>query len=558
MLVIGIRFLAGTYHATPWDRQVNEGDVEWPPSPWRLLRALLFTWYYKASDEVSEEVLRGLVEKLSKPPKYHIPQATLGHTRHYMPLYRSSIDGKTAKVFDAFARISPGKELYVIWPELSLLNEERAALGILLTRMGYLGRAESWIEAWLADEPGGEVNSYPIEAGEHLPEGCDGVRLIACTPPNEYLEWRAKTVEDMKERRLSRMRTGGREKGKPMDKVKLGGKDIEKIGMSVPVDLFQALHADTGELKSAGWSQPPGSRWVIYARPRDIFAIVPRSEPESAERTGGTPTIARFAVASQVPPRLTDAVSLAEKIHDSLVSISEGSGVFIGLDEHGKPLKGHGHSYIICESNLAQRKGRRGEITHVTVYAKMGLGLRERKALNKLTRVWGHGGHDIQLVLLGIGRPEDFTGTGPVMGDCPLFAMSRTWLSRTPFVPTRHLKSTRAGKPKTDGSGLHIGSPAHDLRRLLGLAGFPPPVSVEPCHSTDLGGHETRWLHFRQQRKGGGGRMGTRTGCGFRIEFPTPVRGPVAVGYGAHFGLGLFVPTSPEDLLEGKKETALK
>jgi CRISPR-associated endonuclease/helicase Cas3 len=29
---------------------------------------------------------------------------------------------------------------------------------------------------------------------------------------------------------------------------------------------------------------------------------------------------------------------------------------------------------------------------------------------------------------------------------------------------------------------------------------------------------------------------------GFRIEFPEIVRGPIAIGYGAHFGLGLFVP----------------
>jgi len=43
MPLIELRFPAGRYHATPWGSHVNEGAVEWPPSPWRLLRALIAT-----------------------------------------------------------------------------------------------------------------------------------------------------------------------------------------------------------------------------------------------------------------------------------------------------------------------------------------------------------------------------------------------------------------------------------------------------------------------------------------------------------------------------------
>ena len=39
MLLIEIHSPAGRFHATPWGRHVNEGAVEWPPSPWRFLRA---------------------------------------------------------------------------------------------------------------------------------------------------------------------------------------------------------------------------------------------------------------------------------------------------------------------------------------------------------------------------------------------------------------------------------------------------------------------------------------------------------------------------------------
>lgn len=540
MLAIEIGFPAGRYHATPWDRQVNEGVVEWPPSPWRVLRALISTWYHKAQGEVDEPTIRDLVEKLSSLPRFYLPRATLGHTRHFMPLFND----KTTKVFDTFAVLEGDKRLLVMWHQIDLSGNERTALEILLSRIGYLGRAESWVEARLVYDLNEKGNSYPLKAGEAMPEGYEGVRTLACMPLKNYLDWREETLADDKERRLAELRASSKEKGK----IKLGKRDLEKIEQNLPRDLFQALHADTGDLKSAGWNQPPGSHWVTYIRPRGAFDVMPRARAGRIGISYDLPTVARFALASQVPPRLTDALSLAERIHLALVSRSNGSSVFSGCDESRRPLEGHMHAHVLCESNLGLGKGRRGEITHVTIYAPMGFDLRERKALDGLTEVWGHGGHDVQLILLGVGQSEDFGGLDASKGECPILAKSRIWVSRTPFVPTRHPKATSAGRgvPKIDASGLQIGSPEHELRRLLKLAGFTEPVEVEPISSTDLAGHETRWLSFRRERTvGKGSRAASGTGYGFRIVFPEPVAGPIALGYGAHFGLGLFVPESP-------------
>ena len=63
MTVLELRFPAGRYHATPWGRHVNEGAVEWPPSPWRIVRALIATWYLKAR-EISEGTIRALADAL--------------------------------------------------------------------------------------------------------------------------------------------------------------------------------------------------------------------------------------------------------------------------------------------------------------------------------------------------------------------------------------------------------------------------------------------------------------------------------------------------------------
>ena len=87
MIGLSIRFPAGRFHATPWGRHVNEAVPEWPPSPWRLLRALVATWKRKLNEDplCMPEVVESLLRKLSSPPEFFLPPATVGHTRHYMP-----------------------------------------------------------------------------------------------------------------------------------------------------------------------------------------------------------------------------------------------------------------------------------------------------------------------------------------------------------------------------------------------------------------------------------------------------------------------------------------
>ena len=71
---LAIRFPLGRYHANPWDRAVNEGASEWPPSPWRLLRALVATWHTRWPD-LPAPVLDGLLDALGRP-------AVLPHPEH--------------------------------------------------------------------------------------------------------------------------------------------------------------------------------------------------------------------------------------------------------------------------------------------------------------------------------------------------------------------------------------------------------------------------------------------------------------------------------------------
>ncbi|MBA2433675.1 MAG: type I-U CRISPR-associated protein Cas5/Cas6 [Chthoniobacterales bacterium] len=513
MIAIRFHFVTGRWHATAWGSHVNEGVPDWPPAPWRICRALIATWFHKHRTVFEEPRIRELIETLAAAaPSYALPSATAAHTRHYMPVIAGRNESKT-KIFDTFVHVAPGESLDVLWP-VEVDAAQRELMATLLASMNYFGRAESLVEAALlpANAALPKVNARPVVNGERVQSEEEPIRLLAPATPEEHAAWFAKQAM-------------------PTSKAK--GKKKTNTA-SLPSSIFDALLADTGDLKAAGWSQPPGSRWIDYARPAEPFRIAPQRKPVLDERR---PTVARFAVVSDVPPRITEALSLGERFHRALVSRCA-TPVFTGCNAAGEPLAdGHQHAFYFSECDPHH-----GMVKFFTLYARMGFDVDARRALEKLRQTWGYDGHKLQLILLGTGEREDFAGESPDAGHSLPLGTSREWISLTPFVPTRHLKTRRNGEPKLDANGIPIGSPEHDLRRLLPESGFPEPTEVAPVPHLQLENRSIHWLEFQRTRKTGNGSKAGERGYGFRIAFSEAVRGPIAVGYGAHFGLGLFVP----------------
>ncbi len=42
---------------------------------------------------------------------------------------------------------------------------------------------------------------------------------------------------------------------------------------TLPESLLDVLRLETGDIRSAGWSRPPGSREILYQRPRDCMSF---------------------------------------------------------------------------------------------------------------------------------------------------------------------------------------------------------------------------------------------------------------------------------------------
>jgi len=555
MIAIELTFTTGRWHATPWGRQVNEGAVEWPPAPWRILRALLAVWHHKCPD-VPEDQVRRLITALSPLPSFHLPPASQGHTRHYMP----AANDQRTKVFDAFITLAPQDSVVVLWPNVALDDSLHQLLARLLEMMTYFGRAESWVRAKLLDVWEGEPNATPANGHTAANGLAERVRSLATVSDDEYLRWRTEMLQTQLDRKLLQKRRKAHDQGKDPDKLKLSKKEQARIESGLPETLFDALHAETGDLRKAGWSRPPGSRWVDYLRPTDAFASKPRRwrRPSRLRR----PTVARFAVCGNVRPRLTEAVWIGERVRTALMAKSQyiarrregrddvdAASVFSGKRADGsRSLNGHTHAHFLCESSPREPRGR---ISHLTIFAPCGFDRNDELTLSRIRRVWGHGGHDLQLVLLGLGQPVDLGGTDDRADESRLLAESDVWVSRTPFVPTDHLRirSSEVRDPRR-----RFEATVRELVRILRkemqrrpwlahhlglLESVEPLLEREEC-GTRLGGHFATWLKFRRERKQGNGHRGDARGYGFRLRFHQPVPGPIVLGYGCHFGLGQF------------------
>jgi len=556
MFALVFRFPVGRYHATPWGRNVNEADIAWPPEPWRILRALIATYWRKGDRQRwSENDLAALIDALAeRPPVYQLPEVAVhAHTRHYMPA-----PVKTTLVFDAFARLPSGAEIVAAWPDVHLPEHLFALAGNLASAIGYLGRAESWVDCEARAEWNGQPNCLP--EGQDQGEAVDRqpIRLIAPRAAADYAAERDRLLAKFDKRERQKAIDKGK---KQLTANALCAARKKAFGDTLPARLLDALALDTSDYQKHGWSRPPASREVIYFR--KPIGPLPRTfrMKVSAKDDPLRFTVARFVLAGRPRPRIEDAVKIGELMRLAALAQfgwekDEASGrwrpkappVISGRDAQNRPLKDaeHRHAFWLPEDADGD-----GEIDHVVVYARDGFDQEIRSKLDQITRLWierpgkdGEGDDtdltarkEWRLALEGFGMPKDFRDASR------LLSSSRTWNSVTPFLAAGHLK---AG-----------GYPA-EVRRLLKRRGLPDPTSITflrpqssgvvdadgDAHAKDIGvwvrGRLRRAIHFYRFRSRGGERQPDTIGTFLRLQFAEPVEGPLALAYACHFGLGLF------------------
>jgi len=177
-MIIAIHLLLNQYQANAWHHAHCEGLIDWPPAPWRILRAIVAGSYNVDLPKKHQVTLKGLLHKMAQvQPEYYLPQATYIQHRSPRPQLKP---GKPPE-------IKPGKTLYAagllldeedstlfIRYPFELSETEDLVLRLIFNGLTYLGRKEAAAQ-WEIVEEMRESNAIPNP---------EGTKIVAIPDPN--------------------------------------------------------------------------------------------------------------------------------------------------------------------------------------------------------------------------------------------------------------------------------------------------------------------------------------------------------------------------------------
>jgi CRISPR-associated protein Csb2 len=257
----------------------------------------------------------------------------------------------------------------------------------------------------------------------------------------------------------------------------------------------------------------------------------PNSSAQDLTPRPDGPQAFRWALAGLVGPPLTHALAVGEAVRGAIYKAAEQRGIWPLPDAfHRDDDPAHTHAFWLSED--ADRDGR---IDHVLLFCEGGLPAALVPALAA--------DHSIWLGSLGAWTlAPDWMGR---RGPGALFGPARLWLAHTAYVPARWRRRDRG--PRRPGGTKRGGRPRPDISIEEALAreivdrGLPLPRGIEL--TAGVGDDAVPlpaqgFVHATVDRQP----PGDAVPVGALVYFDEPVWGPLAVGFGCHFGLGLFEP----------------
>jgi CRISPR-associated protein Csb2 len=411
---LAIRFELGRYHANPWGAHVNDAANEWPPSEWRLLRALYSTARTNVRHTIRQPALDRALQTLidAPPPVFVLPATAAAHTRHYMPLpsYSALRAGDTAKVLDGFLAIDPDAELKVWW-DAALDADAADAFAEVARSLGYLGRSESVCSAQMIAGAGPDPGTASAAPAESMPTLGDAHELVdlLCLQRGQPLETLTVSVTDLRKRRR----------------------------------LI-----------------PPGTQSVSYA----LAPAKPQRTRRLSSALDTPPTLALFRLRGSARPAITEAVAVGQALRGALQHVygkhnaKAASPTFSGRQGDGPREDQHRHAHYLALSDAHSR-----QVDRLAVWAPEGFGAAEVAALAGVTHLSLHTVSErLPIALAALADATDLRLQ-------ELVGSARSWRSATPFGLVRYPKVRR---------GESLDAPADQVRRELARRGLPEPVDV--------------------------------------------------------------------------------
>ena len=462
----------GAYYATPWGTNVNEGVPEWPPSTWRLFRAIVSAWKTTRPD-LGDETVWPILTKMAEqpPPKYRLPDASVSHTRHYMPTNR-----KPNLVLNTCV-VTEKKPLYIIWDDLTLTEYESGVLKGILENINYFGRAESWCTIELAT---GVVEPNCVSLGDQNLADADLVSVLTPSPDIRFVDTSTRSKKDTA--------------------------DLRSISVT------------TTELQNSNYIDPPGGRWVRYQRPKNCF------EPKISHATTTSRLdnihVVRYAIIGTVRPPITDTLRVGDLARRACMSIynqmtGNTSSTFSGKAADGKILKGHAHA-----SYLPTYESQKRELDHLTIISPTKFNAGEVNSMLELKALRTRNRPVIRLFFQDCWARDN-------LSDVPILRESRVWVSSTPFILTRHTKVRGQGGAKriVDGLEDQIRS---EIEKRYGPKYADCLDTIEPIDARAVGYTRSGMNGFFRWRQHGS--VGDGRTHNIRLVFSKPVKGSHNLG----------------------------
>ena len=481
MIAFKIFFRNGRFHATPWDKHVNECVPEWPPSIWRLSRAIISVWK-KYTDIPNDEIIPIIYKLHQSIPTYYLPIAIKYNTCHYFHI----IGKEPKKIFDAFVSIG-NNPVYIIYDTINLNEKELTTMNKILENMNYFGRSESLCDISIIDDEIPEPNCVLFDGNTTQ---LDVVSVLQPSINSKFID---------------------------LDQVKITDKkqieNITRNSFTVTVDMLK------------NYTMPPSSKYVDYVRPKECFT--PKRQINNKLKNI---SCVKYAITG-MKPQIKDVIKIGDLSRIACMSIygkkhNHGvSKMFTGKDSNGIPLKGHNHAFFIPIHELQNQK-----LDHLVIFTTGQFNDDELNVLFELKRLYKYNVCDIELVYEDSGMLDDFSNMN-------MFRKNNVWYSVTPYIPTRHTKYKGKGKHKR-----LVDTPKDQIKWQLekDYSITSNVKSIKLFESNYIPNTNLRPIDFHKYRSHGS--IGYNDVYTVRLEFNEPVQGPITLGYGSHYGMGLFLP----------------
>jgi len=249
---------------------------------------------------------------------------------------------------------------------------------------------------------------------------------------------------------------------------------------------------------------------------RNVFQ--PRLAERASAITEYKRTSVSFIIAGNPLPRVEESLRIGELMRLAVMSQAKRvfgeQGIPSVFSGHDMPEDNrHGHAFYLPEDFNGD-----GHIDHVLIHVENGLPSPAVRALDRISRLWASGGAGWQVLLEHYGAAQEIDGSR-------YLGTSRVWQSATPYLHPWFCKKKFTVEDQ--------------IRRECRERGLPEP-EIEPIECIMVKGRQRRPIHFHRFRNKRGLTQPDTQGSFWKLTFNEPITGPLALGFGCHYGLGVF------------------